>query len=134
MILGNFGNQIDGKNVHVGRGGGTDSDESDEESSLLKHDKSDSHPEVCLSMTPPIAPKPTNDKNYYYLPLENVKPNVFIKFPTEEHRRRLYNRNILHRIVQKLVCISCQILFFFITYMLELPDLLANIHVGSKKR
>ncbi|XP_071835905.1 otoferlin-like isoform X3 [Apostichopus japonicus] len=100
--IGNFGNQVDGRNVHVGRGGGADSDESDEESGLLGHEHSDVSPEVSMPMTPPMAPRLTNDKNYYYLPIDTVKPNIFIKFPAEESRRRLYNRNILHRIAKKL--------------------------------
>ena len=95
---GNHGNQLDGRNLHA-RVTSVDSEE-EEHQQLITPDAGDT--EQCLSMVPPIQPL-TTDKSYYYLPLEGNKPCVFLKFTTEDHRRRLYNQNILLKIADKMV-------------------------------
>ncbi|XP_038056596.1 otoferlin-like isoform X3 [Patiria miniata] len=92
--IGNYGNQLDGRNLHARVA--VDSDE--EEQQLLP---STEEPEQSLSTVPPIQPL-SSDKTYYYLPLGENKPCVYLKFNTEEHRRRLYNQNILLKIAEKL--------------------------------
>ena len=55
---------------------------------------------------------------YYYLPIEDEKPLLWVKGVFEEHRRRMYNTNMLEKIVEKLVGIFSRLLhqnYFFLT-------------------
>ncbi|XP_022089546.1 otoferlin-like isoform X2 [Acanthaster planci] len=92
--IANCGNQLDGRNLHARVA--MDSDE--EEAQLLPATE---ETEQSLSTFPPIQPL-SQDKTYYYLPLGENKPCLYLKFTTEEHRRRLYNMNILLQIADKL--------------------------------
>lgn len=53
-------------------------------------------------MTPPAKPM-TNDKLYYFLPFWDDKPCLYVRTPFQDHRRRLYNSNIIDGIAVKLV-------------------------------
>ena len=54
------------------------------------------------STTPPLKPT-TRDRIYYHLPFYEEKPCVYVKEMFEDHRRRMYNTNILEKIGEKLV-------------------------------
>ena len=58
------------------------------------------------SMTTPLRPI-SRDKFYYNLPYYEDKPCVYVKEVFEDHRRRMYNTNIIEKIAEKLV--SCGI-------------------------
>lgn len=55
-------------------------------------------------LTPPVKPV-TNDRQYYHIPWEDSKPCTHIKFTWQDHRRRLYNSNVLLKICERLVSI-----------------------------
>lgn len=60
------------------------------------------------STTHPLKPT-TRDKIYYHLPFYEEKPCVYVREMFEDHRRRMYNTNILEKIADKLVStvVSC---------------------------
>ncbi|XP_071807797.1 otoferlin-like isoform X5 [Asterias amurensis] len=97
ITIGNNGNLLDGRNLHAKV---TSVDSDDEEQQLIAAPDADDTSQ-SLSMIPPIQPL-TTDKSYYYLPLDENKPCVYLRFTTEDHRRRLYNQNILLKIADKL--------------------------------
>lgn len=43
---------------------------------------------------------------YYFLPLDDEKPCLWVKGSFEDHRKRMFNTNILEKIAEKLVCIK----------------------------
>ncbi|XP_070555330.1 otoferlin-like isoform X1 [Ptychodera flava] len=53
------------------------------------------------SMTQPTKPL-TDDKHFYYLPIDDVKPCMDVQFSWEDQLRRMYDQNILYRIADKL--------------------------------
>lgn len=55
-------------------------------------------------LTPPVRPV-TNDRQYYHIPWEDSKPCTHIKFTWQDHRRRLYNSNVLLKICERLVSV-----------------------------
>ncbi len=99
---GNWGNELDGQNIHAAPQAA--SSDSDEEAELLPKEQEKPNG-AYVSTTPPMKPV-TVDNNYWYLPFEANKPIVYLKFNTEDHRRRFYNQNILYRIINMLVCIN----------------------------
>ena len=111
LFPGNAGNVLDGYNPPTKRQ--SSSEESDSEG-----ETGDDTPLLSSSMisVPSEAPKwqsttpamkaVTRDKCYYHMPFYEEKPCVYIKSNMEDHRRRLYNVNIIEKIVEKLVCIS----------------------------
>ncbi|XP_072134947.1 otoferlin [Mobula birostris] len=105
VTIGNYGNQIDGLSkptIRKKRGGG-DGDE--EESELLQNSSEDEADDdgdlVSVSCTPPMKPVIT-DRNYFHLPYFEKKPCTYIKSWWQDHRRRLYNANIMDKIADKL--------------------------------
>ena len=48
----------------------------------------------------------SSDRQYYYIPFEDTKPCMHIKFPYQDHRRRLYLSNMLYKIMERLVRIN----------------------------
>lgn len=54
------------------------------------------------STTPPAKPM-TNDKIYYFLPFWDDKPCLYVRTVFQDHRRRLYNANVIDGIATKLV-------------------------------
>lgn len=57
------------------------------------------------STTPPTKPM-THDKIYYYLPYWDDKPCQHVRSIWPDYRRRMYNSNIIGRIIDKLVRFS----------------------------
>ncbi|XP_077863265.1 otoferlin-like, partial [Saccoglossus kowalevskii] len=92
LSIGNKGNNVDGTNFHTVHKS-FDSSDSEEE---VQDDKP-----KFQSTTEPMKPV-TSDKYYYHMPYYEKKPCVFVQFPWEDHRRRLYNQNILGKIADKL--------------------------------
>lgn len=84
---GNFGNTIDGQALP---GEVVDEVRRNGENPFI-------HP-----LTPPVKPV-TNDRQYYHIPWEDSKPCTHIKFTWQDHRRRLYNSNVLLKICERLV-------------------------------
>lgn len=66
----------------------------------------------CQSTT--TANKPmTHDKIYYFLPYWDNKPCLHIRSIWPDYRRRMYNSNIINKIVDKLVSYQYLNQFFF---------------------
>ncbi|XP_064096144.1 otoferlin-like isoform X4 [Macrobrachium nipponense] len=94
LSIGNAGNSLDGSS--------TARPSSDEESD------GDSGPESVVaeasmwqSTTPPMKPM-TNDKTYYFLPFWDDKPCLYVRSFFQDHRRRLFNSNVIAAIAIKL--------------------------------
>ncbi|XP_050710389.1 otoferlin-like isoform X3 [Eriocheir sinensis] len=95
LSIGNAGNSLDGwSSVKPS----SDDEESDGESGpeSITADTTTWH-----SMTPPAKPM-TNDKLYYFLPFWDDKPCLYVRTPFQDHRRRLYNANIIDGIAVRL--------------------------------
>ncbi|KXJ13200.1 Otoferlin [Exaiptasia diaphana] len=86
MSIGNWGNTLDGVPL----------EEIQEEG-----DRRDGENPFIHSLTPPVKPV-TNDRTYYHIPWEDSKPCTHIKFMWQDHRRRLYNSNVLLKICERL--------------------------------
>ncbi|XP_023662401.2 otoferlin isoform X2 [Paramormyrops kingsleyae] len=103
VTIGNYGNLIDGASKPKIRK--TRRNEGDEESELMHHDEGeedgDDEDLVPVSSTPLMKPMIT-ERNYYHLPYFDRKPCIFIKSWWPDHRRRLYNSNIMDKIADKL--------------------------------
>ena len=54
------------------------------------------------STTPPIKPL-SHDRLYYFLPVWDDKPSLYIRALQPDHRRRMYAANALSKIADKLV-------------------------------
>ncbi|CAH1119596.1 unnamed protein product [Phaedon cochleariae] len=91
ISIGNAGNAIDGHNESAREHYDSDSDE-------LETVCSDSA--SWLSTTPPAKPM-THDKNYYFLPYWDNKPCMHIRSVWADYRRRMYNSNIIAKLVEK---------------------------------
>ncbi|XP_065062327.1 otoferlin-like isoform X2 [Rhopilema esculentum] len=85
MTIGNFGNTIDGQFIRDDL-----KDEADGDDERFVH-----------SLTPSFKPTST-DRQYYYIPFEDTKPCMHLKFPFQDHRRRLYLSNMLYKIYERL--------------------------------
>ncbi|XP_064487216.1 otoferlin-like [Ornithodoros turicata] len=94
LSIGNAGNMIDG--ASKARDVCSDSD-SDSEHGLegVIEDVG------CQSTTNPVRPI-TSDRYYYYLPYGDNKPCLWVRSAWQDHRRRLYNSNIILKIREKL--------------------------------
>lgn len=106
MFIGNAGNVLDGYNPPTRRDS-TSSEESEVEAEGGE-DEQDAvrTPDApkWQSTTPPLKPT-TRDKIYYHLPFYEEKPCVYVREMFEDHRRRMYNTNILEKIAEKLVIV-----------------------------
>lgn len=100
MSIGNAGNVLDGYNSPTNQ-----DEESSEETGESEDEKSTSSNmgEVpqWQSTTPPVKPV-TKDRIYYIMPYYEEKPCMYVKENFEDHRRRMYNTNILRKIITKL--------------------------------
>jgi hypothetical protein len=85
MFLGNYGNQLDRT----------------EDKAAAK--EVDENP-FLNSISSPARPV-TNNRQYYHIPWDDAKPCLHIKFPWQDHRRRLYNANIVYKICERFVSI-----------------------------
>uniref|UniRef100_H2Z081 C2 domain-containing protein n=1 Tax=Ciona savignyi TaxID=51511 RepID=H2Z081_CIOSA len=74
-------------------------DTDDESQSLLKGSVTDDP--TIRPLTPPTRPL-TSDKYYYHMPFFENKPCVYLTSYWHDHKRRLYNSNIMHRVADKL--------------------------------
>ncbi|KAK2574260.1 Fer-1-like protein 4 [Acropora cervicornis] len=88
MSIGNHGNTLDGQALSA-TGEAVDEVRRNGENPNV-------HP-----LTPPVRPV-TNDRQYYHIPWEDSKPCTHIKFTWQDHRRRLYNSNVLLKICERL--------------------------------
>ncbi|XP_071963772.1 otoferlin-like [Antedon mediterranea] len=93
FTIGNYGNIIDGKNIHL-----LPYMEPDEETGLMQRIEVD---ENCNSLTQPMPPVQMS-KGYCYMPYEEYKQCVHLRFSTEDHRRRFFDENILQRVADDL--------------------------------
>ncbi|KAG8190919.1 hypothetical protein JTE90_014400 [Oedothorax gibbosus] len=96
VTLGNAGNMLDYKGTSRG-----DEDEMDSGS-----DSGDGS--FCGETSPPVhsttlPQKPTSrDRQYYYIQYEDNKPCIWVRSIWQDHRRRMYNSNVLAKIGDKL--------------------------------
>uniref|UniRef100_A0A8C9VL99 Otoferlin n=1 Tax=Scleropages formosus TaxID=113540 RepID=A0A8C9VL99_SCLFO len=106
VTIGNYGNQTDGVNKPSSMTKKKEGGESDDESELIQNSSEDEGEEegdlVSVSSTPLMKPVIT-DRNYFHLPYFSKKPCIYIKSWWQDHRRRLYNSNIMDKIADKLV-------------------------------
>ncbi|XP_046390175.1 otoferlin-like isoform X2 [Ischnura elegans] len=93
ISIGNAGNTIDGHNesLHESESGG----ENDNLDSVSTHAVS------WQSTTSPCKPM-THDRVYYFLPYWDDKPCMYVRSVWPDYRRRMYNSNIIAKIVDKL--------------------------------
>uniref|UniRef100_A0A8C9S2Z7 Otoferlin n=1 Tax=Scleropages formosus TaxID=113540 RepID=A0A8C9S2Z7_SCLFO len=105
VTIGNYGNQTDGVNKPSSMTKKKEGGESDDESELIQNSSEDEGEEegdlVSVSSTPLMKPVIT-DRNYFHLPYFSKKPCIYIKSWWQDHRRRLYNSNIMDKIADKL--------------------------------
>ncbi|XP_052775587.1 otoferlin-like isoform X2 [Mya arenaria] len=102
VSVGNAGNAMDGYNPPT-RQVSSSSDESSEEEDADDNTAEEVQQEApkWQSVTPPMKPT-TKDKVYYHLPYYEEKPCIYLREMFEDHRRRMYNSNILEKIAEKL--------------------------------
>ncbi|KAL4236528.1 C2 domain [Mactra antiquata] len=102
ISIGNAGNVLDGYNPPTRRES-TSTDESDDGDGGEDEQDSVRTPDApkWQSTTSPLKPT-TRDKVYYHLPFYEEKPCVYVREMFEDHRRRMYNTNILEKIAEKL--------------------------------
>nr|XP_047145918.1 otoferlin-like isoform X1 [Hydra vulgaris] len=82
MNIGNYGNTFDGKML----------------SSKEDDDGEDDDDKFTKPLTDPMTAE-TLDREYYNMPYYENKPCMHLRFPWEDHRKRLYLQNILHRFI-----------------------------------
>ncbi|XP_063373180.1 otoferlin-like [Cydia amplana] len=92
LSIGNSGNSLDGHSESVRRPQDLESDELDEMSADTGY---------WQSTTPPTKASASNDKNYYYLPYWDHKQCMHVRSIWPDHRRRMYNSNMICNIVEK---------------------------------
>ncbi|KAL0125714.1 hypothetical protein PUN28_004639 [Cardiocondyla obscurior] len=97
ISIGNAGNALDGHNESFkmydrGSKGGTSGDEEDLQEILTGSWQS----------TTPASKPMTHDKIYYFLPYWDDKPCLHVRSIWPDYRRRMYNSNIIGKIVDKL--------------------------------
>nr|CAD7405427.1 unnamed protein product [Timema poppensis] len=93
ISIGNAGNTIDGHNQTTRELSDSDSDDNIEVVTTTEA--------TWQSTTPPVKPM-TNDRLYYYLPYWDNKPCMHVRSIWPDYRRRMYNSNIIAKIVDKL--------------------------------
>ncbi|XP_056017603.1 otoferlin-like isoform X2 [Ostrea edulis] len=111
ISLGNAGNVLDGYNPPTKKSSSSSDDSESEEETAddapLLNEVSVDTPK-WKSTTPILRPS-TKDRMYYHLPYYEDKPCVYIKHAIEDHRRRMYNSNIVDRIIEKLDDGICEV-------------------------
>ncbi|XP_059174098.1 otoferlin-like isoform X2 [Physella acuta] len=102
MSIGNAGNVMDGYNPPCRHSRDDSSDETDQGSDQEDDRLTASHDAPqWVSTTVPVKPV-SRDKCYYHLPYYEDKPCVYLTEHFEDHRRRMYNSNIIEKICEKL--------------------------------
>uniref|UniRef100_A0A8C5C6C3 C2 domain-containing protein n=1 Tax=Gadus morhua TaxID=8049 RepID=A0A8C5C6C3_GADMO len=106
VTIGNYGNETDG--VYKPKGKGRKGSGDEEESELIQNssdEEIDDDPDLAaVASTPPMKPVIT-DRNYFHLPYFERKPCIYIKSWWQDHRRRLYNANIIDNLADKLAMV-----------------------------
>ncbi|XP_013379026.1 otoferlin isoform X3 [Lingula anatina] len=109
LSIGNCGNGLDGQNVSAKsrRGDSSSEEESGDEgegqsllASVLSSTAQEEKP-MWQSTTTPRIPQ-SRDRMYFHLPYYDSKPCTYVCAKFEDHRRRLYNTNMIRKIVEKL--------------------------------
>ncbi|XP_038174945.1 otoferlin isoform X5 [Arvicola amphibius] len=104
VTIGNYGNEVDGMS-RPQRPRPRKEPGDEEEVDLIQNSSDDEGDEggdlASVSSTPPMRPQIT-DRNYFHLPYLERKPCIYIKSWWPDHRRRLYNANIMDHIADKL--------------------------------
>ncbi|XP_050361136.1 otoferlin-like [Nymphalis io] len=90
LSIGNAGNNRDGRNQSLKRPQDLDHINLDETSSDTGY---------WQSMTHPVKATTCGDKHYYYLPYWDTKPCMQVRSIWPDHRRRLYNSNLIAYII-----------------------------------
>ncbi|KAL3867777.1 hypothetical protein ACJMK2_040627 [Sinanodonta woodiana] len=105
LSIGNAGNVLDGYNPpskkRKGSSSSEDTESTDEEGENNPEETIASDAPKWQSTVPPMKPI-SRDNVYYHLPYYEDKPCVYVREMFEDHRRRLYNTNILVKITEKL--------------------------------
>ncbi|KAG8232048.1 hypothetical protein J437_LFUL014431, partial [Ladona fulva] len=91
ISLGNDGNMLDGHNESYQENDSGSENETLE--SILSHGS-------WQSTTAPTKPM-THDRLYYFLPYWDDKPCMYIRSVWPDYRKRMYNSNIIGKIVDK---------------------------------
>ncbi|XP_059059908.1 otoferlin-like [Achroia grisella] len=91
LSVGNAGNSLDGHHESVRRPYDLDVPELNDLSADTGYWQSTTYPSRAMS----------TDKNYYYLPLWADKQCMHIRSIWPDHRRRMYNSNLIARIIEK---------------------------------
>ncbi|XP_059472296.1 otoferlin isoform X4 [Neocloeon triangulifer] len=93
LSIGNAGNSLDGHN--------SSSQEIDEEEGDDYLDNVSAESACWQSTTPPVKPM-THDRLYHFLPYWDDKPCMYVRSVWPDYRRRMYNSNLIMRIIEKL--------------------------------
>ncbi|CAH0402078.1 unnamed protein product [Chilo suppressalis] len=91
LSIGNAGNSLDGHNESVKRPQDLETDELDELAADTGYWQS----------TTTATKATSNDKNYYYLPYWDHKQCMHVRSIWPDHRRRMYNSNMIENIIEK---------------------------------
>ncbi|CAH2103117.1 unnamed protein product [Euphydryas editha] len=92
LSIGNAGNVLDGRNVSLRRPHDLENTNLDELSSDTGY---------WQSTTQPFKAVAYNDKTYYYLPFWDTKQCMQVRSIWPDHRRRMYNSNLIASIIDK---------------------------------
>ncbi|CAL1540078.1 unnamed protein product [Lymnaea stagnalis] len=102
ISIGNAGNVMDGYNPPCRHSRDDSSGDSDGHSGQEDDNLTASlDAPQWVSTTPPVRPV-TRDKCYYHVPYYQDKPCIYVRDLFEDHRRRMYNSNIIDKICEKL--------------------------------
>ncbi|KAK7100137.1 hypothetical protein V1264_023132 [Littorina saxatilis] len=103
--VGNAGNVLDGYNPPSKRSSSSDSEDDSDAGEDIAEDDDVMSIKMDVpkwqSTTPAMKPV-TRDKLYYNLPYYEDKPCIYVREHMEDHRRRMYNSNIINKIAEKL--------------------------------
>ncbi|XP_052752524.1 otoferlin-like isoform X2 [Galleria mellonella] len=91
LSIGNAGNSLDGHNESVKRPQDLEAEELNDMSPDTGYWQSVTHPTKATS----------SDKHYYYLPYWDNKQCMHVRSIWPDHRRRMYNSNLIDRIIEK---------------------------------
>ena len=53
------------------------------------------------------------DREYYNMPYHNTKPCIHVRFPWEDHRKRMYIQNMMTKCVNSLVSETWELIYEF---------------------
>ena len=84
------------------------------------------------STTPTVKPV-SNDRQYYFLPYWDEKPTMWIRATFPDHRRRLYNSNVIGKPADKLVCslLYCFALILYYWHFTPMQCYVQSLHFAQ---